>query len=67
MKVLWRNHGIKEATWEVEEEIRKKYPELFVNLGMNFENEILLRWGECEAQNSLLLAYLFIYLFICLN
>ena len=28
---FWRNHGIEEATWEVEEEIRKKYPELFIN------------------------------------
>ncbi|XP_071906064.1 uncharacterized protein [Coffea arabica] len=26
VKVLWRNHGIKEATWEVEEAIRGKYP-----------------------------------------
>ncbi|XP_027155010.1 uncharacterized protein LOC113755144 [Coffea eugenioides] len=31
VKVLWRNHGIEEATWEVEEEIRKKYQELFIN------------------------------------
>ena len=41
VKVLWRNHRIEEATWEVEEEIRKKYPKLFINQGMNFENEIL--------------------------
>ena len=29
IKVLWRNHEIEEATWEVEEDIRAKYPELF--------------------------------------
>ncbi|XP_027127764.1 uncharacterized protein [Coffea arabica] len=29
VKVLWRNHGVEEATWEVEEQIRKKYPDLF--------------------------------------
>ena len=48
VKVLWRNHEIEEATWEVEEEIRKKYPDLFPNQGMNFEDEILLRGRGCE-------------------
>nr|XP_016449027.1 PREDICTED: uncharacterized protein LOC107774072 [Nicotiana tabacum] len=28
-KVLWRNNNIEEMTWEVEEEMRKKYPYLF--------------------------------------
>ena len=31
VKVLWRNHGMEEATWEVEEEIRKKYSKLYLN------------------------------------
>ena len=31
VKVLWRNHSTKEATWEVEEEIRQKYPNLFID------------------------------------
>ena len=29
VKVLWKNHALEEATWEVEEDMRKKYPELF--------------------------------------
>lgn len=29
VKVLWRNSSVEEATWEHEEEIRNKYPELF--------------------------------------
>ena len=29
VKVLWRNHKVKEATWEWEDEKRKKYPHLF--------------------------------------
>ncbi|TYK22444.1 pol protein [Cucumis melo var. makuwa] len=29
VKVLWRNHGVKEATWEREEDMRALYPELF--------------------------------------
>ncbi|XP_019250905.1 PREDICTED: uncharacterized protein LOC109229808 [Nicotiana attenuata] len=29
VKVLWSNHDSKEATWEVEEDMRKNYPYLF--------------------------------------
>ncbi|KAA0051192.1 DNA/RNA polymerases superfamily protein [Cucumis melo var. makuwa] len=29
VKVLWRNHGVEEATWEREEDMRVQYPELF--------------------------------------
>ena len=29
VKVLWRNRGVKEATWEPEDDMRKDYPELF--------------------------------------
>ncbi|TYK23903.1 ty3-gypsy retrotransposon protein [Cucumis melo var. makuwa] len=29
VKVLWRNHGNEEATWEREEDMRAQYPELF--------------------------------------
>ena len=28
VKVLWQHHNIEEATWEVEEEMRKNYPNL---------------------------------------
>ncbi|XP_027082175.1 uncharacterized protein [Coffea arabica] len=45
VKILWRNHDMEEATWEVEEDMQKKYPSLFANKGINFENEIVLR-GE---------------------
>ncbi|KAI3467933.1 hypothetical protein Pfo_024596, partial [Paulownia fortunei] len=31
VKVLWRNHSVEEATWEKEEEMQSKYPELFAN------------------------------------
>ena len=44
VKVLWRNHKTKEATWESEEVMRHQYPQLF-NEG-NFEDEIFLRRGE---------------------
>ncbi|XP_072986655.1 uncharacterized protein [Typha latifolia] len=33
VKVLWRNHAVEEASWEREDEIRSKYPELFRGIG----------------------------------
>ena len=27
--VLWRNHGIEEATWETAEKMKRSYPQLF--------------------------------------
>lgn len=29
VKVLWKNHAISEASWELEEEMRDKHPRLF--------------------------------------
>jgi len=29
VKVLWRNHAVEEATWELEEDMRKNFPALF--------------------------------------
>ena len=29
VKVLWSNHSIREATWELEEYMREKHPQLF--------------------------------------
>ena len=41
VKVLWKYHDIREATWETEKQMRKQYPYLFYNPGMNFVDEIL--------------------------
>ena len=41
VKVLWQYHDVQEITWETEERMRKLYPQLFDNPGMNFEDEIL--------------------------
>ena len=42
VKVLWRNHDVEEMTWELESEMRAKYPHLFEMPGtyVNFEDEI---------------------------
>jgi hypothetical protein len=29
VKVLWQNHEVEEASWELEQEVRSKYPHLF--------------------------------------
>ena len=31
VKVLWRHHGVEEATWEREADVRSKYLDLFEN------------------------------------
>ncbi|XP_069150299.1 uncharacterized protein [Solanum lycopersicum] len=33
VKVLWRNHLVDCATWEDEEDMRSRYPYLFISLG----------------------------------
>ena len=33
VKVLWKHHSIKEATWETEEKMRRDYPQLFSESG----------------------------------
>ena len=33
VKVIWKNHDLKEATWETEEKMRRNYPYLFQESG----------------------------------
>ncbi|XP_071901037.1 uncharacterized protein [Coffea arabica] len=44
VKILWKNHGVEEATWEMEEEMKKKYPGLFNDSGYDSRIEFLLVW-----------------------
>ena len=37
-----------EATWELEEEMRMNYLDLFTSPGENFKDEILLRGRGCD-------------------
>jgi len=48
VKILWRNQNIEEATWELEEEIRKAYPHLFQGT-LSFEDETSIRRVECNT------------------
>ena len=47
VKVKWSYHSPREATWEVKEQMRQKYPYLFPENGklINFRNEIFNRRG----------------------
>jgi len=35
VKVQWRNQSVREATWELEDEMKEKYPYLFKDTGMS--------------------------------
>ena len=35
VKFLWSNHSIREATWELEKEMKEKHSQLFQNSGMS--------------------------------
>jgi ribosomal protein L21E len=39
VKVQWRNHTEREATWELESEMREKYPDLFTDEGISLSFE----------------------------
>ena len=46
VKVLWRNFSQEEVSWELEAEIKKKYPHLFgMYPNSNFEDEVSFK-GE---------------------
>jgi hypothetical protein len=42
VKVLWRNHGVKEASWEAEHDMRSRYLHLFECLCMTLFFKIIL-------------------------
>ena len=50
VKALWKNHTVEEASWEREDEMKSKYPKLFVNEGMyDFEDENFFRGEGCNT------------------
>ena len=59
VKLLWRNHKTKEATWESEETIRQQYPQLFNE--DNFEDKILLRREKLKHLKNNLAVLLHVY------
>ena len=42
---LWVQQGIQEEMWELEIEMRPKYPELFMGMDRNFRDEVLFKGG----------------------
>ncbi|XP_073152750.1 uncharacterized protein [Henckelia pumila] len=46
VKVQWSNHSEREATWELEEKMRKQYPHIFEGqIKSSFEDETLNKEG----------------------
>ncbi|XP_059292322.1 uncharacterized protein LOC132045753 [Lycium ferocissimum] len=52
VKVLWRNHNTKEATWEAEEDIKKRYPRLFPMVGMSQRSKLFIDESLCLFETT---------------
>lgn len=46
VKVLWSNHKTEEATWEAEDEMRRKFPELFIEVSKSYEGVTPFKGGR---------------------
>jgi len=61
VKVLWRGSQMEEESWEREDEMRTKYPGLFLKFGkeFNFVDEIFFLGGKkCNSQVNSCIFYL---------
>ena len=53
VKVLWKNHSVKEVSWEREDDMLSRYPSLFQDQGKkNFEDEIFISGEDCNVSVS---------------
>ncbi|XP_071909722.1 uncharacterized protein [Coffea arabica] len=55
VKILWKNHGVEEATWEMESEMKTKYPELFSDSAFQRRNNtqgLQLRIDVASPENE---------------
>ncbi|KAL8135052.1 hypothetical protein AgCh_009897 [Apium graveolens] len=52
VKVLWKNHSEREATWELEESIREKYPHLFDSENISRRKVSLICVAALESSNA---------------
>ena len=41
VKVLWENHEPEEATWELRDQVQKKYPHLLPKVSVHLEDQML--------------------------
>ncbi|GJQ97030.1 putative reverse transcriptase domain-containing protein [Tanacetum coccineum] len=54
VKILWKNHPEREATWETEESMRASYPHFFVRLqeGDDFDFPVVFFFDYCLLRNK---------------
>ncbi|KAA3469924.1 Transposon Ty3-I Gag-Pol polyprotein [Gossypium australe] len=50
VKVLWQRHGIKEATWELEDIMRKQFPNLFTTYNADTNTTLFERPDICSYE-----------------
>ena len=53
VKILWEHHSPEEATWELEEQVLRKYPHLFIEVRFTFGGPNVLRRGGCNTLTRL--------------
>ena len=53
VKILQENHSPEEATWELEEQVLRKYPHLFTEVRFTFGGPNVLRRGGCNTLTRL--------------
>ncbi|WMV09449.1 hypothetical protein MTR67_002834 [Solanum verrucosum] len=51
VKVLWRNQFVEEATWEAEEDMKKRYPYLFES-GGNADQAFQLTYSYIQCTDA---------------
>jgi hypothetical protein len=49
VKIFWERHGTQDATWETEEWVEEKYPELLQDMSLKFRDEISYKRGGYNA------------------
>nr|GFA24340.1 putative reverse transcriptase domain-containing protein [Tanacetum cinerariifolium] len=59
VKVCWNSKCGPKFTWEQEDHMKSKYPQLFVDRAIEPEDEISLRRGYCDTRNLSKLVILF--------
>ena len=53
VKMVWRSHGIEEATWETEEKMKRDCPHLFHDTGKEILRTKFFKGGEnCDIHDQ---------------
>ena len=65
VKVLWENHEPEEATWELWDQVKKKYPHLLPEVSVHLEDQMLQGAEDFRPRSRFILVnhgFSFVYL-----